>query len=87
MNQFIDKILTWMVIPQDKALHIIYGIVIFAIAHLIFNSFYTILIVIFISIAKELYDRTEIDKHTVDVWDAVATTAGGLLGFICTLKI
>ena len=35
--------------------------------------------VLIAAVGKELYDARHRDKHTPDVWDAVATTCGGLV--------
>jgi hypothetical protein len=35
-----------------------------------------------IACAKEIYDYLHKDIHTPDVWDLVATSLGGALGFV-----
>jgi hypothetical protein len=35
-----------------------------------------------IAALKEIYDALHPDKHTADFWDWVATTLGGLVGFV-----
>ena len=37
-------------------------------------------IAIFAAITKEIYDYLNLSKHTCDVWDAVATISGGIIG-------
>jgi hypothetical protein len=70
-------------IPQDKCLHVIAGVVIFAIAH--FVSWQVgMAAVLVIGIAKEILDH--FTGGDVSVWDVVATVAGGLLGLLCFVR-
>ncbi len=74
-----------LLIPQDKASHIVYGAVTFAVfIHISIAS--AIFFVVASAIGKEVYDRAHPTTHTSDVWDAVATMAGGLLGFVCWIR-
>ena len=68
-------------IPHDKALHIIAGVLVFAVFHFISPEF-GLGMVIAIGIGKEAYDAMS-QEHTPEVWDAVATFTGGILGWIC----
>ena len=45
----------------------------------------SILIVLSIGIAKEIYDGKHPDIHTKDWWDAIATTSGGLIGLAASI--
>jgi glycopeptide antibiotics resistance protein len=36
-------------------------------------------------VVKEIYDYLHPESHTADIYDAVATTLGGLLGYIIYL--
>lgn len=72
-----------MSIPYDKCLHVIVGVIIFAILQLI-NVPMALVVVILVALGKEAYDYFH-PRHTCDIWDAVATICGGILGFICTL--
>lgn len=72
-------------IPQDKCLHIIVGVMIFAITNLLLGSAVAMAVVTVVAAAKEVYDYFNKDKHTPDVFDFLATVAGGLLGLICSL--
>ena len=79
----IEKILNFLNnIPSDKIYHCLVGVILFAIGQL-FG--YGLLFVVVGAIGKEIYDYFHQDKHTPDVWDAVATTLGGLLGYIIYL--
>jgi hypothetical protein len=71
-------------LPYDKALHFIVGVLIYAVAHFI-SPVVGIIAVIVAAVGKEVYDYANRDKHTPDVWDAVATLAGGFAGLICGL--
>ena len=70
-------------IPQDKCLHIIAGVVIFAAVH--FVSWQVgMAAVLLIGIAKEIFDH--FTGGDVSVWDVVATFVGGLLGLLCFVR-
>lgn len=78
----IEKILAVLnSIPSDKIAHCLGGVVLFAIGQL-FG--YGLTLAIAGAIIKELYDHNY-PNHTADVWDAVATVLGGLLGFVIYL--
>ena len=71
-------------IPADKTAHFAVGAVLFAVLLPFIGPLYAMVGVTIIGFAKELYDALNKDKHTPDVWDALATAAGGVLGFFCT---
>ena len=78
----IEKIITFLNnIPADKVAHCLGGVVLFAIGQL-FG--YGLALAVIGAVAKEIYDKLH-PNHTPDVWDAVATILGGLLGFIIYL--
>lgn len=78
----IEKIIQFLNnIPADKVYHCLGGVVLFAIGELFGHG---LVFAIAGAIIKELYDNQYPD-HTPDVWDAVATILGGLLGFIIYL--
>ena len=68
-------------IPQDKAGHFIAGLLIYALLHFV-DPAVGLLSVAVAAIGKEAYDYLHRDKHTPDIWDAVATMLGGLVGFV-----
>jgi hypothetical protein len=72
--------LIMQVIPHDKCLHVIAGMLIFAATH--FAAWWIgMAVVVLVGFLKELLDHfTEGD---VSVWDVVATIAGGLVGLLC----
>ena len=76
----IEKILKYLnSIPADKIAHCLGGVILFAIGQL-FG--YGLLLAIAGAIGKEVYDYFNKATHTPDPWDAVATIAGGLLGYL-----
>ena len=79
----IEKIIAFLnSIPTDKVYHCLGGVVLFAIGQL-FG--YGLALAILGAITKEIYDYLHPESHTADVKDAVATTLGGLLGYIIYL--
>lgn len=68
-------------LPHDKALHIIAGVLIYAVAHFV-SPLVGLGAVVAAGVGKEIYDLFHRDKHTPEVMDAVATIVGGLLGFV-----
>jgi hypothetical protein len=67
-------------VPLDKQAHFICGLIIAAVLTP-FIGWYSVVLVSMVATAKEKYDAKYKDKHTADVWDFVATTLGGLVGF------
>jgi len=79
----IEKLLAFLnAIPSDKIYHCLVGVILFAIGNLVG---YGLAVAIIGAVGKEIYDYLHKDNHTPDVWDAVATTLGGLLGYIIYL--
>ena len=79
----IEKIIAFLNnIPSDKIYHCLGGVVLFAIGQL-FG--YGLALAVTGAVVKEIYDYMHKDTHTPDVWDAVATILGGLLGFVIYL--
>ena len=72
-----------MVIPTDKALHFIVGVLIFTALHFA-NHYLAIGAVVFAALGKEVYDLYHRDKHTPEWMDAVATITGGLIAWLNT---
>ena len=76
----IEKIIAFLnSIPTDKVYHCLGGVVLFAIGQL-FG--YGLFLAVLGAITKEIYDYLHPESHTADWKDAVATTLGGLLGYI-----
>jgi hypothetical protein len=69
-------------LPHDKGLHIIVGVLVYAVFHFV-TPLFGMAAVVIAAVGKEIYDWFHRDRHTPDVWDAVATLAGGVAGFIC----
>ena len=73
-------------LPHDKALHIIVGVLLYAVFHF-FNPMIGMVVVTTAAISKEIYDYMHKSKHTPDAWDAIATIGGGLLAFISGVNL
>jgi hypothetical protein len=73
-------------LPHDKALHFIVGVLIYAAAHFV-SPVVGMIAVTVAAVGKEVYDYMNRDKHTPDLWDAVATLLGGAAGFVSGLTI
>ena len=71
-------------IPADKVAHFAVGSALFALLLPFIGAPHSLAVTIFIGAAKEVYDAAHKETNTPDVWDALATAAGGALGFFCT---
>ena len=80
VNAFLAKLYIPCKVPADKQMHFICGLVI-AVLLTPFIGAYSILVVAVIAALKEIYDALHPDKHTADIWDWVATSLGGVLGY------
>ena len=67
-------------IPADKVAHFASGTILYAALLPFVGSSLALSVIVMVAVAKEIYDSCNPDKHTADLWDAVATTLGGLLG-------
>ena len=81
MNTWLGKLYIPCGIPADKQMHFLCGLVIAALLTPFIGA-YSIVVVAIIALLKEIYDYLHKDIHTPDVWDWVATTLGGLVGFV-----
>jgi hypothetical protein len=70
-------------LPQDKANHFIYGLIICAIFLLLTEPFGAFFAVIFVSSAKEMYDSSY--GGTKSIWDFLATLAGAVVAFLISM--
>jgi hypothetical protein len=66
-------------LPYDKALHYVYGSVLFAVCYHLLGTGNSLWAVCIIASGKEIYDYLHRDSHTPDFWDFVATMAGALV--------
>ena len=74
-----------MKIAKDKQLHILAGFIVAVVAQVLTGSpLVALLASVVVGAAKEAYDAT--GRGTVDLWDFVATVAGGAL-FVVPLLI
>lgn len=69
-------------LKQDKANHLIYGLLIFSTIYPIFGLLIASIICSLFAFGKEVYDYMNKDKHTPDLKDALITIVGGLLAYI-----
>jgi hypothetical protein len=89
VNAFLAKLYPSILagkVPVDKFMHFICGLVIAALLTPFIGA-YSILVVAVIAALKEIYDARHPDKHTADFMDWVATTLGGVVGFVITSLI
>jgi hypothetical protein len=68
-----------LLIPEDKANHFIYGILIYTTLSLIHQPLTGLIVCILAGALKEVYDYP---KH--DYKDFIVTVLGGVTGYICT---
>jgi len=80
INAIISKIL-----PLDKCHHFITGLLLFTVLQLLFSVILSFVLVASVATIKELYDLKNKATHTPDMWDAVATMSGALIGVICAI--
>jgi hypothetical protein len=70
--------------PADKQGHFIVGLLAYMVFHFI-SVGVALIVVAVMAVGKEIHDWFHRDRHTPDLWDAVATMAGGVAGYICGL--
>lgn len=70
-------------LPQDKANHFVYGAIIAALLSPIIGPWPAVLTVIAVGFLKEVSDNWQnyrnAGTHGVELWDALATAAGGII--------
>ena len=69
-------------IPQDKANHVIYGVLVYAMGAALAGPVVAMVAVVLVGAVKEFYDSAT-GRGTPDVGDFFATAAGGLAGLAC----
>jgi opacity protein-like surface antigen len=62
----------------DKVLHFLGGGVAGVLGFLAYGPLAAVVAATVVGAAKEVYDGTRPEKHTRDVWDFLATVAGGV---------
>ena len=70
-------------LPQDKANHFIYGLVIFFVVGFGTDAVTGMAAAVLFGAAKEVYDRVS-KKGCPETLDFLATAAGGIAGYLCT---
>ena len=73
-------------LPQDKANHLIYGLLIFILVHFFFGVVAGLLAGTVAAVAKEVYDKVS-GKGNPELLDALATIAGAVLGAFAAMRI
>lgn len=71
-----------VVIPQDKANHVVYGAVVACAVSLLAGPGWAFLASVVVAVGKEIsdwYQNTKGGSHGVEAYDAVATILGGVL--------
>jgi hypothetical protein len=86
INAFLSQFCIVCKVPCDKQMHFLSGFIIAAVLTPFIGA-YSILVVAVIAALKEIYDARHPDKHTADFMDWVATTLGGVVGFVITSLI
>jgi heme/copper-type cytochrome/quinol oxidase subunit 4 len=81
VNEILSKFCIVCKVPCDKQMHFICGFIIAAVLTPFIGAA-SVFIVAIIAALKEIYDFLHPDKHTADIWDWVATTLGGVVGFV-----
>ena len=81
VNAFLSKFCITCKVPCDKQMHFIGGLVIAALLTPFIGA-YSIVVVAIVALLKEVYDFLHPESHTADFMDWVATTLGGVVGFV-----
>jgi len=77
-----------MNIQIDKQAHALSGAVLVLLPVIASRPlWWGLLICLAAALAKEVYDSRHPDVHTCDVWDAIATCAGGALASLFVLLV
>lgn len=78
MNNYIEQSLKLVnSIPADKIAHAYIGMLLFTALSMI-NFYIGLIVLVIVAVGKEVYDYYYQDKHTCDVYDAIATILGAL---------
>lgn len=71
---------TKWVYGTDKLEHFGVGAAIAIVGTLVSSPWYALAAVVVAAIGKETYDYFHPDTHDCDIWDAISTTVGGIVG-------
>lgn len=72
-------------LPHDKCLHLIAGIVIFIVGSVLINPLFGLAMTAIVGAWKELVYDYYNNNHTIDYKDFLYTVVGGLLGLLCSI--
>ena len=81
LNAFLSQFCIACKVPCDKQMHFTCVFIIAAVLTPFIGAA-SVFIVAIIAALKEVYDYMHPDKHTADFMDWVATTLGGVVGFV-----
>jgi len=70
------------VLAQDKANHLIYGLLVFTLALIFFGVVVACCATVVVAAGKELFDLAHRSSHTPDPVDLLVTVLGGALGLV-----
>ena len=79
MKKYLIKLL-----PYDKSLHLLGGMIVFLIANSVLVGGWSLLVVLIAAISVEVIDYVS-KKGTPEIMDIIYTIAGGLLALILTI--
>lgn len=83
LNRYAARLPVNALIPQDKEAHFVSGALLFFLLIICqVPAIFAVVIVSLIGAAKEAYDYYHPLMHTCDFYDWLATTLGGVAGFV-----
>jgi hypothetical protein len=84
LDKYIEPVINFLnKIPCDKYQHFTIGVILFFIFSFI-SPIFSLILVLIIAGLKELYDKYH-KNHTCDIYDFIATSLGGITGFILSI--
>ncbi len=86
VNALLGRLCVQCDVPCDKQSHAFVGFVV-ALALTPFIGVFSLIVVGLLAAWKEVYDYLNKEKHTPDLWDWIATVAGGIVGYLPYIKI
>jgi hypothetical protein len=81
VNAFLSQFCIVCKVPCDKQMHMLSGFIIAAVLTPFIGAA-SVFIVAIVAALKEVYDYMRPESHTADFYDWVATTLGGVVGFV-----
>ena len=84
MKELFEKVNRFILLPQDKANHSFWNLLIYSLIA-IYSADIAIIVVLLSGIGKEVYDSNNEDIHTPDVMDAVYSIVPSSTVYILSL--